>query len=279
LLFLQLLVIVFNLLYPVLKKKSPAFDYTTFKEEIAAFEAQLVADSIKQSQKKANKYQRIKNKKIIEYFDFNPNTISDKEWIELGLTTGQIRTIRNYQKRGGGFNKKEDLKRIYVISDKLYENLESYIVLPEEKVISKVHNKVEPDKILLSININCAEQDELELIPGIGPILSKRIIKYRDMLGGFYNSDQLLDVYGIDSSLYNKISKLIIVDESNLEKININTATFKSILKHPYLDYNMTKSLVEQRRKTGKFRSLEDVKKISRIFDSLYLILVPYLEI
>jgi len=185
LLFLQLLVIVFNLLYPVLKKKSPAFDYTTFKEEIAAFEAQLVADSIKQSQKKANKYQRIKNKKIIEYFDFNPNTISDKEWIELGLTTGQIRTIRNYQKRGGGFNKKEDLKRIYVISDKLYENLESYIVLPEEKVISKVHNKVEPDKILLSININCAEQDELELIPGIGPILSKSLWKLFDCTGEF----------------------------------------------------------------------------------------------
>ena len=66
---------------------------------------------------------------------------------------------------------------------------------------------------------------------------------------------------------------------SEIERININSATFKSILKHPYFDYEMTKTLVDKRREVGKFESLEEVMKINRTFDSLFNKIVPYLEI
>lgn len=56
------------------------------------------------------------------------------------------------------------------------------------------------------LELNVATQEELMLIPGIGEVLSQRIISYREEMGGFDRLSQLMEVKGIGEATYEKIS-------------------------------------------------------------------------
>ena len=64
-------------------------------------------------------------------FPFNPNTITEDEWRQIGLTDRQIRNIMNYKAKGGKFYSKNDLGKLYTISEEDFAQLEPFIVLPE----------------------------------------------------------------------------------------------------------------------------------------------------
>lgn len=105
-------------------------------------------------------------------------------------------------------------------------------------------------KDLLIIELNAADSTELMKLPGIGPVLSKRIIKYREMLGGFYTTKQIAEVYGVKPEVFEKIKKFLRTDTSFLKKINTNEATFKEINAHPYISFEQTKAIMNLRVKT-----------------------------
>jgi len=97
------------------------------------------------------------------------------------------------------------------------------------------------------IEINSSDTSELKKLKGIGSVYSKRIVKYRDLLGGFYKKEQLMDVYGIDNELYSRIEKSITIDTALIRKIRIDTASFSDLLRHPYLDIEDVKAIVNAR--------------------------------
>ncbi len=107
--------------------------------------------------------------------------------------------VINYRNKGGKFNKPEDFSKIYVISPKTYERLKKQIVISAEDHSSEVNsdNKI-PDKQSKPLQLNTADTSDLIALPGIGPYYAKKIIQYREKLGGFASKDQLLDIYGID---------------------------------------------------------------------------------
>ncbi len=258
LIILIFLVLVFNLFFlPRLKPPS----------NLNSVKLISLADSISEN-KQADSTQKI------EYFKFDPNTIKKSDWINLGLSPKQAQTIINYRNAGGKFYRKEDLKKIYSISDSVYKKLEPYIVIPK-KTYSKKTAKYQK----LSVEINMADSADLVQVYGIGAILSKRIIKYRDALGGFYNINQLLDVYGIDSSKFESLEQNFMPCNClKIVQININTATFKELLKHPYISYDFVKIIVNKRRKK-EFSSLEDFAKRTEISDADFQKLKPYLKL
>lgn len=98
-----------------------------------------------------------------------------------------------------------------------------------------------------SIDLNIADTLTLKKLKGVGSIFSNRIIKYRDLLGGFSNKSQLLEVYGIDSSLYQKLSPYVYVDHKSLKKINLNYASVDQLKAHPYLGYKESNAIVKYR--------------------------------
>lgn len=63
------------------------------------------------------------------------------------------------------------------------------------------------------ININYATQEELETLPGIGPVLAQRIIEYREEYGPFVDIEELINVEGIGEALLDRIRDLITVEE------------------------------------------------------------------
>ena len=105
------------------------------------------------------------------------------------------------------------------------------------------------------ININRADSVQLLPLPGIGPVYAGRIIKYRKLLGGFISVDQLAEVYGMPAETIERIRSRIFIDSSAIRKIRLDSATFGELLRHPYLEYEQVKALVEYRDFKGDISS------------------------
>jgi len=170
-----------------------------------------------------------------------------------------------YRNKGGRFFEKEDFKKIYSISDNLYKKLENYIKINFDK-----DKKLE--KIV--IEINNSNIDDLQKINGINEFLAKRIIKFRKLIGGFVDKNQLMEVYGLKKENFERIKNNIkIIDKSKIKKININFDDIKELSKHYYLTYFDAKNIVEFRTKHGSFKKIDDIleKKIlpKEIFDKI----------
>ena len=255
--------------------KVPSYDFENFKREAEYFKnaSQLnLGDDVKLNIAK------------IQYFNFDPNSISDREWAQLGLSDKQIKVLRNYVNKGGKFFKKEDLKRIYSIPESQYQLIEPYIRIAEIKTERKFAREIAFSKAahpnLKSqfpvIEINAADSVTLLKIRGIGPSFASRIIRFRNRLGGFYKLDQLQEVYGIDSLKFSQIKDQIRVDADLIQKINVNTATFEQFKKQPYLSYKQINALIQYRRQHGNFKTIDDLKKIVVLNEEIIRKIEPY---
>lgn len=129
------------------------------------------------------------------------------------------------------------------------------------------------------IELNSADSLDLVRLKGIGPVLSARIIKYREALGGFYDTDQLKEVYGIDSVTFRMILPHLSVDPSSLKKLPLNAASFRELLHHPYLDYEEVKRIMQFRDKNGPFKSPDMLYELNGLDSNRIMRLLPYLYI
>jgi len=128
-----------------------------------------------------------------------------------------------------------------------------------------------------TIEINSADSVSLLDLNGIGPVFAKRILKYRQMLGGFAYKRQLLEVYGMDTIRLSGFLGQIRIDTMGLKKIDLNKATFKELLAHPYLDYDQVKAIARYRDKKGVINSPGELWAAGILADSLWSGLKYYL--
>lgn len=262
------------------------YDLTSFQKEIALFRASAessAAGKYKDYQKDGNAFEK-KNPKPT-FFTFNPNGLSAEDWQRLGLSARQAKVIQNYQAKGGRFYKKEDLRKIYSITEAQYISLEPYIrirsdrseTFAEKRPAEQGRADRSPKRNVL-VEINSADSVMMESIRGIGPAFASRIIRYRNRLGGFYNKEQLKEVYGIDSLKYQQLSDYIVVDESLIEKININTATFEHLKPHPYLNFKQINALIQYRLQHGNYENLDDFHKVLILNEKIIRKIGPYIS-
>jgi DNA uptake protein ComE-like DNA-binding protein len=193
-------------------------------------------------------------------FFFNPNLASEKELQEIGLPEKIIQNIIKYRNAGGKFYSKESLKKIYSMNDSIYQRIEPYILIDNNNTSKNntqnfsTKTNYKPTKSKPYAELNSADSLELENLSGIGKTLSIRIIKYRNRLGGFYSVHQLKEVYGLNDSLFNFILKNneLKADTTLIHKINIKTADFKTMIRHPYFTKEMVVKILHlQKNKTN----------------------------
>lgn len=128
------------------------------------------------------------------------------------------------------------------------------------------------------VQLNSADTLQLQELYGIGPTFARRIVKYRNLLGGYVRKEQLLEVYGMDAERYNQIASYISVDPSAVKKIDINSASINDLKRHPYLDYYQAKALVAYRERGNTFSSMDDLLKVNLIEPSTTTKLQGYIQ-
>ena len=229
--------------------------------------------------------------KIFKRFNFDPNNASEQQLIDLGFPSYTAKTILKYRSKGGKFKIKEDLFKIYSLKPSLYESLESLILLPskiaekkydnQENVLISSDQKIpmakdleKSKKGIIKFDINKADTSQLIQINGIGSVLAKRIIKYRDLLGGFFYLDQIQETYGIKPEVFRELIKNVFIG-TGINKIKINQLTNQ---RHPYLNFNQIRIINAYKKQHGDFKTLDDLKEI-KILDEITISKIgPYLD-
>jgi len=107
------------------------------------------------------------------------------------------------------------------------------------------------------LDLNLCDSADLEALPGIGPVLSARIIKYRNLLGGYASVEQLREVYGLKEETYNLIMKRVKASSSDVKQIAVNTATYRQLLRFPYIDRDDVSAILGYREQEGRIINMK----------------------
>jgi competence ComEA-like helix-hairpin-helix protein len=209
---------------------------------------------------------------------FNPNTYTLSDWINLGLSEKQSVVILKFTSRG--IYNEEDLKRIFVIPEVLFELIRDSVVYPEriQNTPNQESFKKQAKQITL-INLNTADTTEFMKIYGIGAFYAKQIIRYREKLGGYLTKEQLFEVWKMTPEAYEKIKDHVFISEKDVKRININSVTIEELKVHPYLKWNQANSIVKMRIQRNGFKNIEEIKESVLIDSETYEKLFPYLSL
>lgn len=265
--------------------KTEQRDNQEFEKEINSFrEAQQeIHDSVRIEilQNSGALDRELANQKIKPFF-FDPNKLPVEAWKQLGLTDRQIKSIKNYEAKGGKFRRKKDLKKMYAISEVEYEILEPYIrIISHFKTKSTREVEIERrnNAYFSLIEINKADSALIVKRLKLAPWIAGRIIKYRNLLGGYYQKQQLAEVYGFDSIALARRSNAIRVNTDYVQKLDLNKATFKQLVRHPYISYKLTQYIVNTRKTKGQYKSIDEIQESPLVSEALFYKLGPYLVI
>ena len=207
------------------------------------------------------------------FFNFDPNTATDDEFLRLGLSKRQISMIRNYQSKGGHFRSSDDFNKFRGIGDEQKKALAAYILIEK---INASQEKLSVPTSTLKIDLNRADSIQLEQLPGIGEKLSKRMIKYRSLLGGFYSIDQLKEVYGVSMEVFEKVKDLVTVNGTLVKKIDLNFSDVNELSRHPYIQKELAKRIIKFRTKNGSIGNPEVLRDSMILNIDQYNRLSPY---
>lgn len=135
-----------------------------------------------------------------------------------------------------------------------------------------------PKKVLQVIDINSADTASWSSLPGIGPVLSRRIIKYRERLGGFYHVKQVAEIYGLADSVFQRIQPYLRC-EASVQKINVNLVTPDVLEQHPYLRRQLARAIIDYRTQHGTFKELAELRQVIAMTPELFDRISPYLAL
>ena len=203
----------------------------------------------------------------------NPNNASQTDLLKLGFSEFSASNLIKYRNKGGHFYDIKDLFSIYGIDKSHLTSIQNNLIFDTIKV--EVDFKQHTFQL---IEINQSDAESLCIIPCVGPVISKRIIKYRSLLGGYYSLKQIKEVYGIDSTCLNNIAKYIEVDFDKLSKMNLNTVNEKELARHPYISIYQAKAIVKYRELIAPFDCLEQLKDNYILTQDEFLKVASYLS-
>ncbi len=208
---------------------------------------------------------------------FNPNDYSLEEWMALGLSEKQSAIVLKFT--SGKIYSNEELKRIFVIPEELFNLIKDSTIYPERTKNLDRPTEYKLEQKLVAVAINRASLDDLLQAQDIAMFDAKQIIKTRDNFGGFYSLSQLSEVWQATPEKIAVWEKYIQIDPENIRKININTASTKELSYHPYISWNLANSLVKLRGQNGFYKELREIKKSVLMTDELYEKLKHYLTV
>lgn len=231
------------------------------------------------------------------YTFFDPNHADDETWLQLGLSSRNVQTIRRFQMSGGRFYQPEDLHKIYGLRPELVERIIPYAKIkkpgkpdtwkyrprivavrryPSPDYGYAYTRKRVPEEL---VDVALADTAAFIALPGIGPTLARRIVQFRSKCGGFHSVEQIAEVYGIRDSVFQLIRGRLTISKTALKMLMINEITIDSLAVHPYISYSEARAIVQYRAQHGPFKSPEDLLQVAVISKDWLRKVRPYLQI
>lgn len=200
---------------------------------------------------------------------FNPNYLTDFKGYRLGMSPEEIDRLLNYRASGLFMNSAFEFQKVTGISDSLLLHISPYLQFGQKKARTQAAKSSVGKRMTTTASkrnsgdLNTASAYELLDIPGVNEQLARRIVSYRKLIRGYSMEDQLLEVYHIDQPTAQRILKSFpIRSVPEIERLDVNEATFGQVLKLPYVDYAMTKRIFAYRDSVQHIHSLEELKKL-----------------
>lgn len=256
---------------------------------------QALQDSLwKVSMKK--KYQR--DTIAIDMQLFDPNTADSSTLVHLGLKTWQVSNMLKYRAKNGRYRKAEDLKKVYGMTDSMYQSLLPYIQIDtlavarhrdsirrsyyDTVVVDTIPRYVSPKRDTL-LNLRTADTTELKLIRGIGSYRAQQIVRYREQLGGFSSVEQLREIKALQPLLSDSVAADSLLthfwlDSVKINPLYVNGARVEVLQRHPYLSFTQAKSIYELRRRKVHLDSIQQLEQLDCFTAEELQRLRPYLS-
>ncbi len=249
-----------------------------YKENLLSYRI-IVHDEIKKldSTHQYNQWVEQKNKSIKQR-KFYFNYVDEKTLIDLGISPKHAKMLINKRTQGVKVYTVDDLEKLNLNDSVLIKQLKNRLsFFPSKKYFQTDYKKYQSQTSTQKININQADSISLEQLKGIGMATAKRIISYRERLGGFISFEQLKEVWGMDSARYESLLTQVYVD-ATIVKLNINYADVSALGKHPYIGFSLAKLIVNYRLQHGKYNHVKDLFKIHVMNEKIFSKIEPYIS-
>lgn len=257
-----------------------------------AFDAyRIEQDSLRRAEWKKKQYERDTVEIIMQPFD--PNAADSTTLVHLGLKPWQVRNMLKYRAAGGVYRKAEDMKKLYGMTDSMYQTLAPYITIARDSAaVDSLHvdsarqdsvpryRSMKKDTVL---NLRTADSTELQMIKGIGAYRARKIVEYREQLGGFVRVEQLLEARGMDSLRVDSLKadsvlRCFYLDSIEVEQVDVNSCGVKQLMRLPYLRFEQAQAIYDLRRKKMRLDSAEQLLQIKGMDAETLEKVAPYLK-
>ena len=208
-----------------------------------------------------------------ELVPFSLDTVSASYLELLGFTSKQAELVVRYREIIGGYPSFEKFAECYAVDSTMAERLRPYILFKERATTSPKQPELE-----FPIEINGADVTTLVRISGIGQTSAKQIVRYRELLGGYYSVEQISELQVVTTENFQRILPQIWCDNSKIKKININFAAQNELETHPYLSSRMLKRIINKRLLKGGWSTIEEMIEDNIFSADEAARIAPYLQ-
>ncbi len=201
-------------------------------------------------------------------FPFNPNFLSDFKGYVLGMSTEEIDRLLAFRKENKWINSVKDFKKVTKVSDSLLNKISPYFKFPDWISNSKpkknyLKKGFKEKTFRQKVDLNITTQEQLEKVNGIGKVNSKKIIDYRNKLGGFSDDIQIYQLYGLDYQVINKVlNEFTVKTPKEIVKMNFNSISASDIATIPGISFDLAKRIWEYRILNEQIESFSQLQNI-----------------
>ncbi len=191
--------------------------------------------------------------------------------------------ILNYRDKIGGFDSVKELKKIYGLSPTSFQKLLPLLCVDSLDAKSRTKKKSLPSS--KKIDLNTASASQLEALPGIGPVLSKRILRYREAIGGFQDFTDLKKVYQLKEEHYQQALPYLelntppatVTRKKEIVPVDLNLADAETLIGLPGIGETLAGRIIKYRKLLGFYWKVEQLKAVYGLSGANYKRMHPYL--
>ena len=209
----------------------------------------------------------------IEYKPFRIDTATAEYLQSLGFSSRQAKLVIRYRDMIGGYRDITEFEECYAVDSAMAARLKPYIIFDKGDTIQTRYQELQ-----LPIDINSADSATLVRLRGIGPKSAMHILRYRELLGGYYSKSQISELEVVTEDNFHDFSSQIWCDSAKIKKIFINFARSSELEVHPYVSDQMLRRIINYRELKGGWSTIEEMIESDILSVDEAARIAPYLD-